>query len=157
MSSRTRKNDGNGPASGVLLYALLLATITISPTSASEEKRFGRWTSGFDHSVPGEKLCWLINGEVAFYIWDIEEQDYRGEWLTQYGSEEASFPKSFYADIDGNEFSGEESIGGPALVGAMKAGLILQYEYVLPSGTRRGSVSLIGFTKGYRYCLDQVS
>jgi hypothetical protein len=156
MSSNSKKSGG-GAVFGAFVFALLFAVLSPSPTSASEEKRFGRWTSGFDHSVPGEKLCWLINGEVAFYIWAIEEQGYRGEWLTQYGSEEASFPRSFYADIDGNEFSGEESIGGPALIGAMKAGLILRYEYVLPSGTRRGSVSLIGFTKGYRYCLDQVS
>jgi len=124
--------------------------------SASEQKSFGNWTSGYDHSVPGEKLCWLINGDVAFYVWDIEKDDYRGEWLTQYGSDESSFPQSFYADIDGNVFSGEESVGGPALVSALQAGIILRYEYILPSGTERGAVSLVGFTKGYRYCLDQV-
>ena len=42
------------------------------------------------------------------------------------------------------------------MVSALQAGIILRYEYILPSGTNRGAVSLVGFTKGYRYCLEQV-
>ena len=156
----------NGRLTRVFLAALCLCVfIAVAPgpqpahaEEPDEGKRFGRWTAYTDHSTPGEKMCWLVNGELMFVVWVVEADGYRAEWLTRHGEEPGVLPGSiFYAAIDTKSFSGEESIGGPDLVGAMKAGITMVYEFTLPSGIQKGTVSLIGFTKGYRYCDEQVS
>lgn len=126
-------------------------------TQAAAAETFGRWTAHTDFSEPGEKLCWLENGELIFVLWTIEADGYRGEWLTRHDPAGAPPPVSFFAEVETLTFSGEGSVGGDALVGAMKAGLTLDYQYVDASGSQSGSISLIGFTKGYSYCDEQVA
>ena len=138
------------------LAAILAGSLSIPDISKAEEaSRFGDWTADTNFSVPGEKLCWLHNDEVAFVMLLIEADGHRGEWLSKY-TEEAAFPTSFHVRIDDLEFSGEESVGGPLVVQAMKRGLWMTYRYRLPSGERRGRVSLVGFTDGYEYCEAQM-
>ncbi|WP_455373371.1 hypothetical protein [Limibacillus halophilus] len=138
----------------VLLFPMICLLLALP--ARAEDKQFGRWTAHTDLSEPGEKLCWLVNDELVFVIWTIAEEDYRGEWLTRYHPDGAAPPTSVFVEVETKSFSGEGSVGGAALVGAMKAGLTLDFEYVDTAGTHSGSISLIGFTKGYKYCDEQV-
>ena len=146
-------------ALALLLAALAVMVLAVagSATQAAAAETFGRWTAHTDFSEPGEKLCWLENGELIFVLWTIEADGYRGEWLTRHDPGGAPPPVSFFAEVETLTFSGEDSVGGDALVGAMKAGLTLDYQYVDVSGSQSGSISLIGFTKGYSYCDEQVA
>ncbi len=148
------RHSGPNAAWGLMFAVLTLLSPGWSAAEA-EPATFGDWTAETNFSLPGEKLCWLHNDEVAFVMFWVEADNHRGEWLSKYTEDEA-FPTSFHVRIDDLEFSGEESVGGPLVVQAMKRGLWMTYRYRLPSGERQGRVSLVGFTDGYEHCEAQI-